>query len=183
VSELENYGYNAAYSGTLADGHLRYGVNATAAYTRRTVSGTTERLPAAPQVFGNARLAYVFDNGLPSPALAAHYAGQRPVDRAYAGWAERIPFADPVLEVRATLSGPVPGIRGLRYRLGASYASASEGSYVVGARQTPNGTLGTISETDQLLPPAVNPVDRFKTFVGLKYDFWMPGDVTEGGDP
>jgi outer membrane receptor for ferrienterochelin and colicins len=174
VSDLENYGYNGAYSGTLAEGHLRYGFNATAAYTRRTVSGTSERLPVAPQLFGNARLAYVFGDGLPAPALAAYYVGQRPADRAFADW-ERTPYADPMLELRATLSGPVPGISGLRYRLGASYATASEGPYVVGARQDANGNLGTMSAEDQRLPAELNPIDRFKTFVGLKYDFSPDG--------
>jgi outer membrane receptor for ferrienterochelin and colicins len=181
VSDLVNYGYNGAYSGTLAEGHLRYGFNATAAYTRRNVSGTTERLPVAPQLFGNARLAYVFGAGLPSPALAAYYVGQRPADRAFADW-ERTPYADPMLELRATLSGPVPGITGLRYRLSASYATASEGPYVVGARQDADGDLGTISDQDQRLPPEGTPIDRFKAFIGLKYDFLTPDRTRQGED-
>jgi outer membrane receptor for ferrienterochelin and colicins len=181
VSELVNYGYNGAYSGSLVEGHLRYGFNATAAYTRRTVAGTTERLPVAPQLFGNARLAYVFGDGLPSPALAAYYVGQRPADRAFADWA-RTPYADPMLELRLTLSGPVPGIHGLRYRLGASYATASEGPYVVGARQDANGQQGTVSAEDQRLPAELNPIDRFKTFVGLKYDFLTPDRTSPGED-
>jgi outer membrane receptor for ferrienterochelin and colicin len=181
LSELENYGYSGAYAGTLAEGHLRYGFNATAAYTRRTVLGRTERLPVAPQLFGNARLAYVFGDGLPSPALAAYYVGQRPADRAFADW-ERTPYADPMLEVRATLSGPVPGISGLRYRLGASYVTASEGPYVVGARQDADGDLGTMSAEDQRRPASLAPIDRFKTFVGLKYDFWTPDRTSWGED-
>jgi outer membrane receptor protein involved in Fe transport len=172
VAELENYGWNGAWSGALAEGRLRYGLNATAAYTRRQVGAVAVPLEVSPQLFGNARVAYVMPGALPTPAIAAYYVHERPVDRAYSGAFVPIAYAPPLLELRGTLSGNIPPVSGLSYRLGVSYATASEGPYVVGARQS----RGTVD-----LPPALSPIDEFKVFVGLRYDFFTGADETTDG--
>jgi hypothetical protein len=116
-------------------------------------------------------LAYVFGNSLPTPALAAYYAGKRPVDRAFNGGFVPTPSAPPLVELRGTLTGPVPSVPGLSYRLAANYATSSEGPYVVGARQSAGGSG---------LPPALNPIDTFSVIVGLRYDFLTGADYAEG---
>ena len=171
VFDLENYGWNGSWHGALAQTGFRYGLNATGAYTRRRVAGNLEPLVVAPQLFGNVHLAYVFGNSLPTPALAAYYAGKRPVDRAFNGGFVPTPSAPPLVELRGTLTGPVPSVPGLSYRLAANYATSSEGPYVVGARQSAGGSG---------LPPALNPIDTFSVIVGLRYDFLTGADYAEG---
>jgi hypothetical protein len=61
-------------------------------------------------------------------------------------------------------------VPGLSYRLAANYATATEGPYVVGARQTAGGSGS---------PPALNPIDTFSILVGLRYDFLTGSDYTE----
>jgi outer membrane receptor protein involved in Fe transport len=163
ISSLTNYGYNAGWDGTLDDGRLGYGLNVTAAFTRRRTGGVEAPLPAAPQFFGNARLFYDFGGYLPTPALAAYYVGERPADRAFTGEFAPVPYAPPLAEVRFTLSGAVPGLRGLRYRTSATYATAASGAYAAG----PGSTSPAIAP----LPAALVPVDRFRVVVGLSYDF------------
>jgi outer membrane receptor for ferrienterochelin and colicins len=163
ISSLTNYGYNGGWDGTLADGKLGYGVNVTAAFTRRKTGGVEAPLPAAPQFFGNARLFYEFGGYAPTPALAAYYVGDRPADRAFTGEFAPIPYAPPLAEVRFTLSGAVPGLLGLRYRTSATYATAGSGAYAAG----PGSTAQTVS----VLPASIVPVDQFRVMVGLSYDF------------
>jgi outer membrane receptor for ferrienterochelin and colicins len=172
VSELDNYGYNAAWHGALLDAHVRYGTNVTAAYTRRSTAGETSRLPVAPQLFGNVHLAFVPADPLPTLGVAASYVGARVVERAFDGTFTdaEVPAA---VEVRGTLSGPMPFIRGLSYRLSANYATASEGPYAVGPTQ---GVGASGSE------PFLNPVDSFKVFYGLSYDFFTGEGAAEEGD-
>ena len=69
-------------------------------------------------------------------------------------------------ETRGTLSGPLPFLRGLTYRLTATYALAERGPYVVGAQQVYEPSTGAPDRSPQLLP-----LDRFRTSIGLQYDF------------
>ena len=68
-------------------------------------------------------------------------------------------------ELRATLSGPVPGLKGLSYRLSANWVFGKRGPYVVGFSQ---GGVPGWSDVPELVP-----VDRFRTTVGLQYDFFQ----------
>jgi hypothetical protein len=161
ISDVDNYGYNASLRGSVLDGHLSYGVNGTAAYTRSRYGGEKRVLPVAPQLFGNSFVAYKFADDLPTPALAVQYVGERLIDRAYElQWAESRYVAG-MVRWRGTLTGRVPRVNGLEYRLSATYSTASEGPYVVGlrpySRMTPAHDVYT------------NPVDRFTAFVGLSY--------------
>jgi hypothetical protein len=60
------------------------------------------------------------------------------------------------------LSGNAPIVKGLSYRAMANYAVADRGPYVVGpvTRAIPSQTT-----------PELIPVDRFRTTVGLQYEF------------
>src|SRR6202030_4349922 len=60
VSKIQNWGLNGALEGTAGhEQQLHYGLNATAAIARRDEVGVpSEPLAVAPQLFGNARIAY-----------------------------------------------------------------------------------------------------------------------------
>jgi outer membrane receptor protein involved in Fe transport len=171
VSAIENYGFNAGYEARL--GGLRYGLNGTGAIARREETGMADSpLVVAPQLFGNARIAYDLGERLPTLALAGHYQGRRPSSRAFA-------FSPPVyapalVELRLTVSGPVPGLKGLTYRASANYAFAEKGPYVIGPAQS-QFTSANIDATGmaQVLnrPAELIPIDRFRGGVGLQYDF------------
>jgi len=167
VGSVENYGVDASFDGSVAEGHLRYGVNATEAYTRRKISGTTEPLAVAPSLFGNARIAYAFGGAIPTIALAASYLGPRPADRALVPGGQ-VPYVGALGEFRLTLTGPIPIVKGLAYRASGAVATTTRSAYTAGpndalVRNVVNGTT----------PPPLGfaPVDRWNAFVGLQYDF------------
>lgn len=161
TSAVRNYGLNTGVEGSFRSGTVLYGFTLTGAVAdKRTDSGTT-RLPVAPQLFGNARLAYVFGEDLPTVAFATRFMGTRPADLSN-GQFSPDPYAPAQVELRLTLSGDVPGVKGLSYRGIANYAVADRGPYVVGPVTKAIPTQMT---------PALIPVDRFRTTVGLQYAF------------
>ena len=165
VSEIDNYGLNGTFEGTAGkEQQFHYGLNATAAIARRDeVGAPSVPLAVAPQIFGNVRVAYDIPGDWPTVALATHYVGKRPIDRAYDGGWPSGTVAPAQLETRATLSGPLPILRGLSYRLTATYAFADRGPYVVGAEQVYEGGAER--------SPSLLPLDTFRTSIGLQYDF------------
>jgi outer membrane receptor protein involved in Fe transport len=165
VSSIDNYGFNAAYSGTLLEHQLEYGLNVTGAYARRELpSSPSQPLTVAPQFFGNAHVAYDFQNDLPTVALAAHYVDTRPADRAFDGGFTPTPYASSNLQLRGAVSGPIPWVRGFSYRLTTEYAFASFSAYVAGPIQ--NVAPGGRPTAAELAP-----IVRFRTSLGLEYNF------------
>ncbi len=172
VGTVENYGINASFEGSLVTGQLRYAVNATEAYTRTRIGGTTELLPVAPQFFGNARIAYAFGGAAPTIALGVSHLGRRPADRPLVAGGPLV-FVPALTELRLTLTGAVPLVRGLSYRVSAAYATSETSAYTAG----PNLALTNNGPSTTTPPPlGLAPVDRMSAFVGLKYDF-DPGDT------
>lgn len=165
VTSIENYGWNGGISGSFNEGKLSYAVNATAALSRRQTAGTSEPLAASPQLFGNARIAYALGGWLPTPAVAIQYVGARAADRAYTTQYDEVPYAPGYVRLRATLSGSIPAVRGLGYRLSAAYTTASNSAYVAGL--SPVQALQPLGPSIAVLAP----VDRFSVFLGLRYDF------------
>jgi outer membrane receptor for ferrienterochelin and colicins len=163
VATIENYGFNGTYEGTAAEGRLRYGANVTGAVARWQSGGIDRQMPLVPRIFGNLRVSYDLQGNLPVFALATHFTGSRIADRAWDGGFMFFPVAPPQAELRGTISGPVPGLTGLSYRVLASYRFGSRGPYVVGFSQGGND-LGRDY-------PELVPVDTFRTTVGLQYDF------------
>jgi outer membrane receptor for ferrienterochelin and colicins len=161
ISSIDNFGFNAGWEGVTGAGRLHYGTNLTGTIARRVASvGAGQPLIVAPQFFGNARVAYDFEHGFPTLGIAGHFSGYRIADRAYDGNFTPFPVAPPQLELRATVSGPVPFVKGLSYRVGANYAFAARGPYVVGVAQ----------QAYSWQPSAeLVPVDRFRATVGLSY--------------
>jgi outer membrane receptor for ferrienterochelin and colicin len=173
VARIDNYGWTGGWEGSVGQGRFRYGANATGAYTRREVNGTSSPLAIAPRTFGNLRIAYTFGGLLPTPALAVSYMGPRLSDRPKSDGE-----APQMAELRFTLTGVVPLAPGLSYRLSAAYVTASEGPYAAG----PN--FGTIvaSPGADFPPLGFVPLDRFRVFVGLRYDFAGGAQATKVGD-
>jgi hypothetical protein len=64
----------------------------------------------------------------------------------------------------------VPKIRGLSYRLSATYSFADRGPYVVGQEQVYQGIVQP-GGVPAYTYPQLLPLDRFRTAVGLQYDF------------
>jgi hypothetical protein len=68
------------------------------------------------------------------------------------------------LTLRATVSGDVPAIPGLSYRLSSNFVTAAHSPYVAGPIQQEDPTVAD-------RPPALlAPVNRLSTFVTLSYN-------------
>lgn len=149
VPGIENYGSNLGYETSFLDRKLRLGLNATFAVSRRRMSaqqiarnarfGAGEDVPitVAPSVYGNARISYEIGSGAVS--LAAAYMGRRIADQAYYGGdpsnLDPRPEAPPQLELRAALTGAIPGVKGAGYMIGGQYAFSAHEPFVVGPNQ------------------------------------------------
>jgi outer membrane cobalamin receptor len=166
VTSIDNAGLNARLEGAIGGPELRYALNATAAFTSESdpVWGTSHPPTVTPQHFGNARVSYELGGPYPTIAVSAQYMGRRPAARSYEGIFAKPPYADPQLRLRATLTGPVPALTGLSYRLSGDFAATERGAYIVGRPVDLSGGLATIA-------PELVPVDRFRVSIGLQYDF------------
>ena len=174
VSSIDSYGFNSSYEGAFGQSHLRYALNVTASVSK-SEQGNEVYLPLvlAPQVYGNARLSYVLPGDWPTLAVAAHYLGSRPVNLAYGFGFTPTPYATPLGELRATVCGPFPWIKGLAYRASADYSFAEYGAYVVGPFQRGSAIPQTgVNKIPYPAAPELNPLDRFRATVGLQYDFF-----------
>lgn len=164
VSSIENFGWNAKWEGTANDGRLSYGGSVTEAFTRRQASAGLRPLAVSPQLFGNVHVAYDFGGAIPVPGIAAHYVGERLVDRYFVDPRYQVmPSPSAFVDLRVTLSGRIPGAPGLGYRLSAAYATNETGAYVAGP--------GILNADPARTSFPRTPVDRFRFFVGLRYDF------------
>lgn len=161
AGRVENYGYNAAYEGRLGQ-KVRLAGNLTSAYSRVDLGDGSGSLPltVGPAIFGNARISYDAGGNWPTPALALHYLAARPADRAFDGGFTHAPYAPADLQLRLTLSGVVPGVRGLRYRVSSMFDTASRGAYVVGPTQY---------AADASSQATLSPQRRASAFLGLEY--------------
>jgi outer membrane cobalamin receptor len=157
--DIDNIGANLGYDGSF--GALRLAANLTSA--RATDPNSGAPLVLAPQFFGNARASYDLGERWPVLALAVRYVGRRIADGADSGGFVPTPAVSPQAEVRGTVTGAVPGVRGLTFRTSASYTFGSAEPYVIGPVQHPVDT----SPNPGLLPI----VERFRVLVGLQYDF------------
>jgi outer membrane receptor protein involved in Fe transport len=167
VGSIENFGIEGSFDGSLAAGHLRYGLNVTEAYTRQTIGRATAPLAVSPELFGNARIAYAFGGLAPTIALSASYLGRRPADRPLTAGSQ-VPYVDALAELRLTLSGAVPFAKGLYYRASGAYATSRTSAYTAG----PNLALANGGPSTSEAPPlGFAPIDPMSAFIGLKYDF------------
>jgi len=155
----ETTGFTAAVEGAALETRLRYGASFTAANARNTDG---DPITVAPSASGNARVAYAFPDKWPTLAVASTFASKALVDRAIDGGFSPRPYAPPQLELRATLTGEVPWVPRLGYRVIASHAFHDRTAYAVGPTQR------ALSATAQ---PELAPVVRTSVTLGLQYDF------------
>jgi outer membrane receptor for ferrienterochelin and colicins len=155
LESIDSTGYDAGIEGSFAEHKFTYGLSGTTAYARATAFGSTRPLAVAPRTFGNARLSYVFPDAWPTLALAARWMSSRLVEN-YATYAGS-PSVPAFIELRATVSGEVPFVQGLSYRVSANYVSSERTPFLVGP---------TLDRT-----PSLHPVDPFRVTVGLTYEF------------
>lgn len=174
VATIENFGYDAGFDGSLLGGAFRYGASFTSSYAHRVDDAGGRPLTVAPRAFGNARVAYAFGGNLPTIGFTGHWLAARPSDRAYDGNFDPFPMAPPLFELRGTISGKVPWVRGLSYRLTAQWASTSVGPYVVGPGQFHDEAQNAARQA-QIVSAQLNPIDVFRTMIGLRYDFGGEG--------
>jgi outer membrane cobalamin receptor len=162
--ELDNYGLNAAYDGAALGGRLRFGLNLTSAIARSDAGdGTGAQVPVvAPQTFGNARAAYDLGGDLPTLALAVRFTDRRLADRFYDGGFTPGPSAPPFVALRGAITGVLPPLPNLRYRVGAEYSFTRDQPYVIGA---------TLYANDNVSRAELAPTARARAFIGLEYAF------------
>ncbi|MDP9149769.1 MAG: TonB-dependent receptor [Myxococcota bacterium] len=164
LSSVRNWGFNAAFEGSQAHGALQYGVNVTASMTRQQedAAGTATPLTVAPRLLGNARVSYRLPAEWPTLALAVSAQEERAVENAFVSGFPRTPFAPAQVVFRATLSGDVPGLKALSYRVTGFYSTTDHEPYLAG----PNIT-GSARNTS----PALIPIDSARVSVALEYRF------------
>jgi outer membrane receptor protein involved in Fe transport len=157
---IRSWGFTSAVDSSWLGGDLRLGASFTGAVAG---DATGDLVPAAPRVFGNARASYDLRGGLPTLAVAASFAGKTVLEQAYHGGLGVVPSAPPQLDLRGTLSGPFPSVRGLSYRAIASYAFQDRSPFAIGP------SAEHLSAT--LPDPVLAPVQRWQATLGLQYDF------------
>lgn len=162
ASTISNFGFNTRFEGNA--GPWAYGASLTGGYARRTSVDGSVKLPVAPQMFGNARFSYDLPGDWPTLALASSFVSARLADRANDGNFPVTPTAPFSLTLRATISGEMPGVTGVSYRVSGNYISASHSPYVAGPIQSEDPTVADRP------PAALAPVNRLSAFATLTYN-------------
>jgi outer membrane receptor for ferrienterochelin and colicins len=163
LASVQNWGFNTAFEGSQLARTLEYGVNLTAAIARLdNGQGDTTPLPTSPRIFGNVHVAYDLPGVLPTVALAASAQGERPVQDAFTSGFRPIPYVPAQLALHLTVSGPIPVLAGLSYRVMGFYSTTDHEPY----RVRPD-----IGPSSQYTSPALVPIDRARVMVGLQYEF------------
>jgi outer membrane receptor protein involved in Fe transport len=176
---IDNYGLNLGLDGSFGFDALQYGLTATMAQAKvknsqgQGVAGVAEVLRngnIAPTLFGNARVAYVPGGMVPTIAVATQFMGKRRPDQylLMADGSTQQPYAPAQVETRLTVSGVVPKVKHLSYRLAVNYALSDSGPYTVGPVMAVSSSA---TQTFAQTPPQLVPVDRLRVTLGLQLDF------------
>jgi outer membrane receptor for ferrienterochelin and colicins len=179
VARIDNYGWNGGWDGSSLANRLRYGVNATGAFTRLVQGGVSAIPPVAPQIFGNARISYAAGGYWPTATCAVFAMGPRPADRT-TPTGGTLPDAPASADLRAVLTGRVPAIRGLTYVLSADYVTANHGPYTAGPSFGSN--VGILLAEGATFPsPGFAPIEQERVMLGLRFDLGT-GRASDSGD-
>ena len=158
VAQIENYGANASYEGSVLDGRLSYGANLTVAYARVESGGLTRLMTVTPSVYGNARVSYDFGGALPVVGLASQVTGRRLADFAHDPGVTGLRYAPPTIDLRLTATGRIPRLAALQYRVSADFGFTTVNPY---------GAAGGNDASN----PDLAPVNRATVLFGLQYGF------------
>jgi outer membrane receptor for ferrienterochelin and colicins len=163
AGQIDNLGMTAGYRVRALGRRLFFDASFTAARTTVAWEGLDPRPPTvAPQWFGNARISYDLPDALPVLALASGFRASRRADRYYDGEFTDPPVAPAALELKATLSGAIPALDALGYRLSINYVTTGQAAYTVGALSYAG---------DETSVAQLQPINRLYAFFGLHYDF------------
>jgi outer membrane cobalamin receptor len=167
TNAIDHQGVTGAVHLALAS-NVQFDGSVTSSWARRQLSTGPEPLTVAPSIFGNARLAWTIGGNLPTIAMTTSAMGPRIGDTGYIGVFRSTPVAPAQIVTRLTVTGDVPKVSGLSYRVSATYSTASVGPYVIGPNQR-GATVhapALVSDTPELLP-----YERYRLLVGLQWDF------------
>ncbi len=162
LGSSQNYGVNAAWQGAAIDRRLHFGATVTVA---DWIAGTAFALDGpgdfavAPKLFGNVHADLNLGTDLPTVGLACRFVGPRLID--YSDF-DPVPKAPTTAEVRGTLSGHVPRVERLTYRLSANVRTSTDTPFPIGPLS------GPVPGYDH---QETAPVDPFTALAGLAYEF------------
>ncbi len=163
LSAINNWGLNATFEGSRAANAIQYGLNVTAAVAFDEEPNVPQTpLPVSPRVFGNAHISYDLPGVLPTIALAASAETPRPIEGAFTSGFVPSPYSPAQLVGHATMTGSIPWVRGLSYRLSGYYAATDREPYRTGPLVAPSLQTPT---------PSLVPIDRARLMAGLTYEF------------
>ena len=151
-------GFHAGADTSFLHGRLRVAGNVTGAVAR---SANGEPIEVAPQFFGNARASYELGGKLPTVALASIFAGRTLDDLYHDKGFSSYASLPAQLEMRATATGAVPGVRGLRYRVIGTHVFNSH---------TPFSAGPALRETATITQPFLVPTKQWNAILGLSYE-------------
>jgi hypothetical protein len=158
VAQIENYGVNASYEGSLLEGRLSYGANLTAAYARVESGGLIRLMTVTPSVYGNARVSYDLGGALPVVGLASQVTGRRLADFAQDPGVTGLRYAPPTIDLRLTATGRIPRLAALQYRVSADLGLMTVSPYGAAGGNDPSN-------------PDLAAVNRATVLFGLQYAF------------
>jgi outer membrane receptor protein involved in Fe transport len=151
-------GFTATLDSVLMGGRLRLG----ASFTGTNARQSGEPIAVAPRALGTARASYDIGGMWPTIAFASTFASKALFNLAYQTNFQPSPYAPPQLELRGTMTGGVPRVRGLSYRVIVSHSFHDRTAYAVGAVVSPFPTARQ---------PELSPLQQWNATLGLQYDF------------
>jgi len=162
-ASIDSYGFNASLEGGVLAGRLRYGVLFSEAYSRRADRDNAgEPLPTAPRFKGNGHVSYDLGGALPTFGLAGYVLSSRLADRGLHQGFRPTPYAPTQLDLRATVTGLVPYLNGLTYRLSLDRVLGNQGPYAIGS---------LLVATPEHPSADLSPLAPWRFTAGLEYGF------------
>jgi outer membrane receptor protein involved in Fe transport len=169
LGRIQSFGGFAALQAHAFDRRLQMGLNVGVAQAASLESSQVRRpLALYPTVLGNARVAWVPADPIPSLGLVASYNSPRrtaeEASGAFIGGARRAPHAG---QVRATIDGAIPRTHGLRYSVSVDHGFARYGAYMVGPNRS--------DADDPSWRGQLYPLPRTTVMFGLRFDRLLAG--------
>jgi outer membrane receptor for ferrienterochelin and colicin len=159
---IDAFGGFAALQAHALDRRFQFGLNVGVSQAASLADGRVTRpLALYPTALGNARIAWVPRDPIPSLGLVALYNSPRRTSEEVSGAFVTAKRAGHAGQLRATIDGAIPGAGGLRYSVSVDHGFARYGAYMVG----PNRGASDASWGGELYP-----LPRTTVMFGLRFD-------------
>jgi outer membrane receptor protein involved in Fe transport len=159
---IDAFGGFAALQAHALDRRFQFGLNVGVSQAASLADGRVTRpLALYPTALGNARIAWVPRDPIPSLGLVALYNSPRRTSEEVSGAFVSAKRAGHHGQLRATIDGAIPGAGGLRYSVSVDHGFARYGAYMVG----PNRGASDASWGGELYP-----LPRTTVMFGLRFD-------------